>query len=113
MYQLHVGSFTGLNDVVPNPKPISTSVNITPKLDYIRSLGFNAIELLPISDFCAAIDGGAGEGYGPSDMFASEKLYASSPNRAVAVLLQSIDTAYSKGLAIILDVVYNHAGISN
>jgi len=113
IYQLHVGSFTGLNDGVRNPTPTSTSVNIIPKLDYIRSLGFNAIELLPISDFRADIDGGAGEGYGPSDMFASENLYASSPNRAVAELLQLIDTAHSKGLAIILDVVYNHAGISN
>ena len=61
IYQLHVGSFTGLNDGVRNPTPTSTFVNIIPKLDYIRSLGFNAIELLPISDFRADVNGGAGE----------------------------------------------------
>jgi 1,4-alpha-glucan branching enzyme len=113
IYQLHVGSFTGLNDGVINPTPTSTFVNVIPKLDYVRGLGFNAIELLPISDFRADIDGGAGEGYGPSDMFASENLYASSPERAVAEFLQLINAAHSKGLAVILDVVYNHAGIDN
>jgi len=113
IYQLHVGSFTGFNDGVINPTPTSTFVNIIPKLDYIRGLGFTAIELLPISDFRADINGGAGEGYGPSDMFASENLYATSPDRAVAEFLQLIDAAHSKGLAVILDVVYNHAGIDN
>ncbi|HEV2172759.1 MAG TPA: alpha-amylase family glycosyl hydrolase [Nitrospira sp.] len=113
IYQLHVGSFTGLNDGVTNPTPTSTFVKMIPKLDYIRALGFNAIEMLPISDFRADINGGAGEGYGPSDMFASENLYASSPDRAVAELLELVDTCHSKGLAVILDVVYNHAGISN
>ena len=112
IYQLHVGSFTGLNDGVTNPTPTSTFVNVIAKLDYIRGLGFNAIELLPISDFRADINGGAGEGYGPSDMYASENLYATSPDRAVTEFLQLIDAAHSKGLAVILDVVYNHAGIS-
>lgn len=113
VYQLHVGSFTGLNDGVTNPTPTSTFLELIPRLDYIRALGFNAIELLPISDFRADINGGAGEGYGPSDMFASENLYASSPDRAVAELVELVDSCHLKGLAVILDVVYNHAGINN
>ena len=113
IYQLHVGSFSGHNDGLTNPTPTSTFVNAIPKLDYIRALGFNAIELLPISDFRADLHDGAGESYGPSDMFASENLYATSPDRAVAELQQLIEAAHSKGLAVILDVVYNHAGISN
>jgi 1,4-alpha-glucan branching enzyme len=113
IYQLHVGSFAGLHDEVRNPTPTSTFVHVIPKLDYIRSLGFNAIELLPISDFRADINGGAGEGYGPSDMFASENLYATTADRAVADLLELINAAHARGLAVLLDVVYNHAGIAN
>ena len=46
-------------------------------------------------------------------MFASEDAYASSPDQAVAELIQLIDTAHSKGLAVILDMVYNHAAITD
>lgn len=113
IYQLHVGSFTGRNDGVRNPYPTSTFVDLKSRLPYIRNLGFNAIELLPISNFQADTAGGAGEGYGPSDMFASENLYATSPDQAVAELIQLIDAAHSLGLAVILDVIYNHAAENN
>lgn len=107
IYQLHVGSFSGRNDGVPVRNNTATFLDLIDKLDYIRGLGFNAIALLPITDAFADV-GGAGEGYGPSDMFASEDAYSSSPEKAVAELIQLIDAAHSKGLAIILDVVYNH-----
>jgi 1,4-alpha-glucan branching enzyme len=113
IYQLHVGSFTGRNDGVRNPFPTSTFVDLKNRLPYIRNLGFNAIELLPISNFQADTAGGAGEGYGPSDMFASENLYATSPDQAVAELVQLIDQAHRLGLAVILDVIYNHAAQIN
>lgn len=113
IYQLHVGSFTGLNDGINSPSPTSTFVALKNRLSYIRNLGFNAIELLPISDFQADVAGGAGEGYGPSDMFASENLYATRPDQAVADLIQLIDEAHRIGLAVILDVIYNHAGRQN
>ena len=113
IYQLHVGSFTGRNDGVRNPYPTSTFVDLKNRLPYIRNLGFNAIELLPISNFQADTAGGAGEGYGPSDMFASENLYATSPDQAVSELVQLIDQAHRLGLAVILDVIYNHAAENN
>ena len=113
IYQLHVGSFTGRNDGVTNPYPTSTFVDLKNRLPYIRKLGFNAIELLPISNFQADTAGGAGEGYGPSDMFASENLYATAADQAVSELIQLIDGAHSLGLAVILDVIYNHAGQLN
>jgi 1,4-alpha-glucan branching enzyme len=112
IYQLHVGSFAGRNDGIAVTSNIATFVDIIDKLDYIRGLGFNAIEPLPITDFRCDV-GGAGEGYGPSDMFASEDAYATSPDRAVAELLQLIDAAHAKGLAVILDMVYNHAAIND
>ncbi len=85
-------------------------MDIIDKLDYIRGLGFNAIEPLPVTDFRCDV-GGAGLGYGPSDMFASENSYATSPGNALAELIRLIDAAHSKGLAVVLDMVYNHAAI--
>ena len=108
LYQLHIGSFCGRNDGVAVTSDTATFVDLIGKLDYIRSLGFNAIAPLPITDNFADVHG-AGMGYGPCDMFASEELYATSPDQAVAELIQLIDAAHSKGLAVILDVVYNHA----
>jgi 1,4-alpha-glucan branching enzyme len=109
IYQLHVGSFTGRNDGLGLTVPTSTFAELKNRLPYIRNLGFNAIELLPISNFQAGTAGGAGEGYGPSDMFASENLYATSPDQAVTELIQLIDAAHSIGLAVILDLIFNHA----
>ena len=112
LYQLHVGSYAGLNDGVTVQNDTATFVDLIAKLDYIRGLGFNAIAPLPITNALCDLNG-AGEGYGPTDMFASEDAYATSPDRAVAELLQLIDAAHSTGLAVILDVVYNHAAITN
>jgi len=108
IYQLHVGSFSGRNDGITVQANTATFVDLIDKLGYIRGLGFNAIELLPITDAYCDV-GGAGEGYGPSDMFASEDEYASSPERTVSELIQLIDSAHAVGLAVVLDVVYNHA----
>ena len=110
IYQLHVGSFAGRNDAIGETRYTARFIEIIDKLDYIKGLGFNAIELLPITDFRCDV-GGAGEGYGPSDMFASENAYATRPDQAVAELIQLVDAAHSKGLAVILDMVYNHAAI--
>ena len=107
IYQLHVGSFSGRNDGIAVKANTATFVDLIGKLDYIRGLGFNAIAPLPITSAFSDV-GGTGEGYGPSDMFAAEDEYASSPDRAVAELIQLIDAAHSKGLAVIVDVVYNH-----
>jgi 1,4-alpha-glucan branching enzyme len=113
IYQLHVGSFTGRNDnTLPHTYPTATFVDLKDRLTYIRNLGFNAIELLPISNF-EADTGGAGEGYGPSDMFASENLYATTPDKAVSQLVQLIDAAHAIGLAVILDLIFNHASTAN
>ena len=110
IYQLHIGSYSGRNDQVAVQQNTATFLDLIDKLDYIRGLGFNAIAPLPITDAYCDV-GGAGEGYGPSDMFASEDEYASSPQLAVSELIQLIDAAHSKGLAVIIDVVYNIAAI--
>jgi len=69
------------------------------KLDYIKSLGVNAIELMPIMEF----DGNNSWGYNPNFYFAPDKAYGTK-----ADYQQFIDECHKRGLAVILDVVFNH-----
>jgi 1,4-alpha-glucan branching enzyme len=109
VYQLHIGSFSGHNDGVIVRDNTASFLDLIPKLDYIRNLGFNAIQLLPINAEQGSSQG-AGEMYGPSDLYALANIYATDPSKAVTEFLQLIDAAHSKGLAIFLDVIYAHAG---
>lgn len=72
----------------------------TAKLDYIKSLGMNAIELMPIQEF----DGNDSWGYNPNFYFAPDKAYG-TPNDYKTF----IDECHKRGLAVILDVVFNHS----
>jgi 1,4-alpha-glucan branching enzyme len=107
LYQLHVGSFAGYNDGIPtqtkNGNRVATCASIMAKLDYIRGLGFNAIALLPIGEFPGPPHQ-AHMGYAPTDWFAPES-DVGTPNDVRAL----VDAAHARGLAVIFDVVYNHA----
>ncbi|MFA6831037.1 MAG: alpha-amylase family glycosyl hydrolase, partial [Bacteroidaceae bacterium] len=70
------------------------------KLDYIKGLGVDAIELMPLQEF----DGNNSWGYNPSFFFALDKAYGTPLDYK-----KMIDACHKKGLAVILDVVYNHA----
>ncbi|MDF9831754.1 alpha-amylase family glycosyl hydrolase [Parabacteroides sp. PF5-6] len=70
------------------------------KLDYIESLGVNAIELMPIQEF----DGNDSWGYNPCFFFAPDKAYGTAE-----AYKAFIDAAHQRGMAVILDVVFNHA----
>ncbi len=100
IYQFHVGSFAGRNDHLGN-KPVATFNDIVSKLDYIRELGFNAIALLPVHEFTRD----RSWGYNPGSFFAPESAYGSPKD-----LRQLVNEAHSRGIAVIFDVVYNHAG---
>jgi len=100
IYQLHVGSFAGRNDHLGN-KSIASFADVTSKLGYIRELGFDAIELLPVHEFAAD----RSWGYNPASFFAPESAYGSPKE-----LKQFVNQAHAEGLAVIFDVVYNHAG---
>lgn len=73
---------------------------IRDRLDYLQTLGVNAIELMPISEF----DGNESWGYNPSFHMALDKYYG-TPD----ALKTLIDECHGRGMAVILDVVYNHA----
>lgn len=73
---------------------------VTAKLDYLETLGVNAIELMPIHEF----DGNNSWGYNPCFYFAADKAYGTKEDYK-----EFIDECHKRGIAVILDVVFNHA----
>ncbi len=102
IYQLHIGAFAGRNDHfhdLVKPNNIAKVQYIESKLDYIKDLGFDAIELLPINEF----RGDRSWGYNPSFFFAPESKYGHPDDYR-----HFVNEAHKRGLAVIFDVVYNH-----
>ena len=69
-------------------------------LDYLQRLGVNAIELMPVNEF----EGNYGWGYNPDYHMALDKYYGSAD-----AFRSLIEECHARGIAVILDVVYNHA----
>jgi 1,4-alpha-glucan branching enzyme len=99
IYELHVGTF----NVAEDGKP-ATLDDCAKRLDYLQSLGINAIELMP----CAEFAGDYSWGYNPAHLFAVERAYGGP-----MALKRFIKAAHDRGMAVILDVVYNHFGPSD
>ena len=77
------------------------SINaVTAKLDYLETLGVNAIELMPIQEF----DGNDSWGYNPCFFFAADKAYGTEE-----AYKTFIDECHKRDIAVIIDVVFNHA----
>ena len=74
------------------------------KLDYLDSLGINVIELMPINEF----EGNLSWGYNPAYYFAVDKYYGSPDD-----LKNFVNECHNRGIAVVADVVYNHAFGSN
>jgi len=70
------------------------------RLDYLKDLGINAIELMPIKEF----EGNLSWGYNPSFFFAVDKFYGTKNH-----LKELIDEAHKRNMVVILDMVLNHA----
>jgi malto-oligosyltrehalose trehalohydrolase len=90
-YELHVGTFT----------PAGTYAGVVDRLDHLVSLGVTAVELMPLADF----PGRWGWGYDGVLLFAPESRYGRPED-----LKALVDAAHARGLAVFLDVVYNHFG---
>lgn len=78
--------------------------SIIDRLDYLQTLGVNAIELMPIMEF----SGNLSWGYNPSYFFAPDKYYGTKND-----LKGFIDECHSRGIAVILDIVLNHTHEAN
>jgi maltooligosyltrehalose trehalohydrolase len=91
VYELHVGTFT----------PEGTFAAARDRLGALRDLGITAIELMPLADF----PGRRNWGYDGVDLFAPARAYGEPDD-----LRRLVDAAHGQGLAVLLDVVYNHLG---
>ena len=91
LYELHVGTFS----------PAGTFDGVIPKLDYLRDLGVTAIEIMPV----AAFPGQRNWGYDGVSLYAVQASYGGPEG-----LKRLVDAAHRVGLAVVLDVVYNHVG---
>ncbi|WP_298880577.1 alpha-amylase family glycosyl hydrolase [uncultured Polaribacter sp.] len=74
------------------------------RLDYLQELGINAIEFLPVMEF----DGNESWGYNPSFHMALDKYYGNTTS-----FKQFIDECHRRGIAVIIDVAFNHASGQN
>ena len=74
--------------------------DVIDRLDYLEDLGINAIELMPVQEF----DGNNSWGYNPSFHMALDKFYGTRND-----FKRLIDSCHERGIAVIMDVVYNHA----
>lgn len=100
IYELHVGTF---NDEGKNNLP-GQFKSIAARLEYLKKLGINAIQIMPVGEFA----GDRSWGYNPAHIFSVESSYGGP-----SALKQFIKRAHSAGIAVILDVVYNHLGPSD
>jgi len=91
LYEAHVGTAT----------PEGTFDALAGRLDHLRDLGVTALELMPVAEF----PGARNWGYDGVDIFAPESSYGGPEG-----LRRLVDAAHARGLAVVLDVVYNHFG---
>ena len=91
IYELHVGTFT----------PEGTFEAIIPRLDELKDLGITAVELMPVAQF----PGSRNWGYDGVYPYAVQKSYGGPEG-----LKKLVNACHQRGLAVVLDVVYNHLG---
>ncbi|MFP4164483.1 MAG: malto-oligosyltrehalose trehalohydrolase [Chitinispirillaceae bacterium] len=91
IYELHIGTFT----------PGGTFEACAEKLDYLKSLGVNTIEIMPVAQF----PGSRNWGYDGAYPFAAQNSYGGPEG-----LMYLVDQCHKKEMSVVLDVVYNHLG---
>jgi maltooligosyltrehalose trehalohydrolase len=91
IYEMHVGTYT----------PQGTFAAAMARLDEVADLGVTIVEVMPIADFV----GEFGWGYDGVCLYAPTRLYGTPDD-----FRRFVDAAHARGLAVILDVVYNHLG---
>ncbi|GAB4038393.1 malto-oligosyltrehalose trehalohydrolase [Spirosoma jeollabukense] len=91
LYELHVGTFTSEG----------TFAAVEEKLDYLKALGINAIEIMPVAQFSNARNWG----YDGVFWYAAQVSYGGASG-----LQHLVNACHVRGIAVVLDVVYNHFG---
>ncbi|BAY28890.1 alpha amylase catalytic region [Nostoc carneum NIES-2107] len=96
IYEMHVADFTG-GEVDSDKR--GKYLDVIEKLDYLRDLGINAVELMPVNEY----PGDYSWGYKVRHFFATESSYGST-----ADLKRFIDECHSRGIRVFMDGIYNH-----
>ncbi len=91
VYEMHLGTFT----------PEGTFAAAARELAELKRIGVTIVEVMPVAEF----PGRFGWGYDGVDLFAPTRLYGAPDD-----VRQFVDDAHRLGMAVILDVVYNHVG---
>lgn len=104
VYQLHVGTFAGLNDPYGSAPFPAKYVNVAERADHLADLGVNVVQLCPITEF--PWDYSAG--YNPVTQWAPESYYG-DPDDVRAM----VDALHERGIAVIHDIVWNHFSYSD
>jgi 1,4-alpha-glucan branching enzyme len=113
IYEIHVRTFLPGDGSVKNADGTSIKTkdgafigsfdSAETRLDYLRDLGINAIELMPLGEFTGDISAG----YNPAYIFAIEDEFGGPDG-----FRDFVNAAHQRGIAVIVDVVYNHLGDS-
>jgi isoamylase len=121
IYEMHVKGFTARHPKVPKElRGTYAGLTHPAVVDYLKSLGITAVELMPVHQFVAdksLVDRGLTNywGYNSIGFFAPESRYASTGvlGEQVAEFKTMVKTFHREGIEVIIDVVYNHTGEGN
>jgi maltooligosyltrehalose trehalohydrolase len=91
IYELHTGTFTAEG----------TFESMIPRLSYLRDVGITAIEIMPVAEF----PGNRNWGYDGASLYPPQSSYGGPTG-----LRKLVDACHRQGLAVVMDVVYNHLG---
>lgn len=98
IYELHIGTFNG------EEGKVGTFDSAIERLPHLKALGINAVEIMPIAEFA----GDYSWGYNPAHPYAIESAYGGAEG-----FKRFLTAAHEAGIAVIVDVVYNHFGPSD
>ena len=114
LYKLHVKGFTKQSR--SNVKFRGTFSGVTEKLSYLKSLGINAIELMPVYDFVVTSEENSRDerknywGYGPADYRAVKPDYGVRPELAADELRSLVKAFHKEGMEVYLEILFDKAG---
>ncbi len=118
IYELHVGGFTSNDASIRSSEKRGTFLGLLEKLAYLKDIGINTIELLPVFAFDPD-DAPKGLtnywGYSPINWFSPHQKYVvgKDPLKARTQFRELVGKCHDQGLEVILDVVYNHTAEGN
>jgi glycogen operon protein len=122
VYEMHVQDYTARIESLASElrgtylglaqSGLTTPGGLTAGIDHLAELGVTAVELMPVMEYDEQTGNAPGRynhwGYMTSNFFAPEARYAAEDGQQIVELKQLVEAFHDKGIAVFLDVVYNH-----